>query len=313
MIALLFPLGCLSLVSLFIGVSPLSLTRLLAADADTLNLFFTSRLPRLLAILLAGAGLSIAGLIMQQISQNRFAAPSTTGTIECAMLGYMLSFVLFGNGNQLWLIFGVAMLGTLGFVTLIQRIQFRNAVLVPLIGIIYGSIIASGTTFIAYKYDAIQVLNAWTVANFANILDGNFELLYIAIPIALFSYLYATRISAVGMGKDFAIGLGLNSQQVLIIGVMLVSVLSASVVMIVGSLPFLGLLVPNVVSLFYGDNLRRNIPRVAALGALLVLSCDIASRLIIFPYEVPASMLVSILGGIAFIYFILKGPSHVRQ
>lgn len=77
---------------------------LMNGDANSWNLLFTSRAPRLLAVLLAGAGLSIAGLIMQQISQNRFAAPSTSGTIECAMLGYVLSLVIFGDGNNLWLI-----------------------------------------------------------------------------------------------------------------------------------------------------------------------------------------------------------------
>ncbi|KOO10259.1 iron ABC transporter, partial [Vibrio xuii] len=110
---------------------------------------------------------------------------------------------------------------------------------------------------------------SWTIANFANLLQGDYELLYIALPFAVCSYLYATRISAVGLGKDFAVNLGLNYQQVLIIGVLLVSVMSASVVMIVGMLPFLGLIVPNLVSRFYGDNLRRNIPITAVLGALI--------------------------------------------
>lgn len=257
-----------------------------------------------------GAGLSIAGLIMQQISQNRFAAPSTSGTIECAMLGYVLSLVFFGHGDNLWLIFSVAIAGTLVFVQLIQRIQFKNAIFVPLIGIIFGNVIDSVASFIAYKYDAVQNLSGWAVANFANLLKGDFELLYIALPIALFSYLYAARISAVGMGKDFAMNLGLNYQQVLVIGVCLVSVMSATVVMIIGQLPFLGLIVPNLVSHYYGDNLRKNIPRTAMFGALLVLLCDLASRLIIFPYEVPISMIISILGGGAFVLLILRGRSH---
>jgi iron complex transport system permease protein len=299
-----------SVASLFVGVGNLSLTSLLNHDPMSWQLLWTSRLPRLLAILLAGAGLSIAGLIMQQVSQNRFAAPSTSGTIECAMLGYVLSLVFFGDGSQLWLIFSVAMFGTLVFVWFIQSIQFKNAIFVPLIGIVFGNVVDSTATFVAYKYDAIQNLSAWKVANFANILQGDFELLYIAIPIAVFSYLYAARISAVGMGKDFAVNLGLNYNQVLVIGVCLVSVLSASVVMIVGELPFLGLIVPNVVSHFYGDNLRANIPRTAAFGALLVLLCDLAGRVIIFPYEVPISMIISMLGGIAFILLITKGMRH---
>ncbi|CAK4073852.1 iron chelate uptake ABC transporter permease subunit VctD [Vibrio sinaloensis] len=303
----------LSVLSLFVGIGQLNVAQLLAGDPQSWDLLFTSRIPRLAAVLLAGAGLSIAGLIMQQISQNRFASPSTSGTIECAMLGYVLSLVLFGNGNQLWLIFSVSMLGTLAFVQFINRIQFKNAVFVPLVGIIFGNVVQSVATFFAYKYDAIQNLSSWAVANFANLLQGDYELLYVAIPFAIFSLLYATRISAVGLGKDFAVNLGLNYQQVLVVGVLLVSVMSASVVMIVGKLPFLGLIVPNLVSRFYGDNLRRNIPLTALLGALIVLVCDLAGRLIIFPYELPISNIISLLGGAVFIYFILQGEKNARS
>ncbi|KHA59094.1 iron ABC transporter [Vibrio variabilis] len=303
----------LSVLSLFVGIGQLNVAQLLTGDPQSWDLLFTSRIPRLAAVLLAGAGLSIAGLIMQQISQNRFASPSTSGTIECAMLGYVLSLVLFGNGNQLWLIFSVSMLGTLAFVQFINRIQFKNAVFVPLVGIIFGNVVQSVATFFAYKYDAIQNLSSWAVANFANLLQGDYELLYVAIPFAIFSLLYATRISAVGLGKDFAVNLGLNYQQVLVVGVLLVSVMSASVVMIVGKLPFLGLIVPNLVSRFYGDNLRRNIPLTALLGALIVLVCDLAGRLIIFPYELPISNIISLLGGAVFIYFILQGEKNARS
>ena len=308
---LLFLLVILSIASVFIGVADLSLATILAGDTEAIELLLISRLPRLLAILLSGAGLSIAGLIMQQISQNRFASPSTSGTIECAMLGYVLSLVFLGHGDNLLLIFGMAITGTLLFIQFIHRVQFKNAIYVPLIGIIFGNVVSSAATFVAYKYDAVQNLSAWTVANFASILQGNYELLYIALPISVISYWYATRLSAVGMGKDFATNIGLNYQQVLFIGIMLVSIMSASVVMIVGQLPFLGLIVPNLVTQFYGDNLRNNIPLTAIIGAILILLCDVVGRVIIFPYEIPISMIISILGGVVFIFFIVKGKQNV--
>lgn len=308
---LLFLLVILSIASVFIGVADLSLATILAGDTEAIELLLISRLPRLLAILLSGAGLSIAGLIMQQISQNRFASPSTSGTIECAMLGYVLSLVFLGHGDNLLLIFGMAIAGTLLFIQFIHRVQFKNAIYVPLIGIIFGNVVSSAATFVAYKYDAVQNLSAWTVANFASILQGNYELLYIALPISVISYWYATRLSAVGMGKDFATNIGLNYQQVLFIGIMLVSIMSASVVMIVGQLPFLGLIVPNLVTQFYGDNLRKNIPLTAIIGAILILLCDVVGRVIIFPYEIPISMIISILGGVVFIFFIVKGKQNV--
>ncbi|WP_070966948.1 iron chelate uptake ABC transporter permease subunit VctD [Vibrio sonorensis] len=309
---LLLVLLVLCIASVFVGVGQLDPKALLEGDEQAWHLLVTSRLPRLLAILLAGGGLSIAGLIMQQISQNRFAAPSTSGTIDSAMLGYVISLVIFGDGEQIWLIFLVAMLGTLIFVTFINRIQFKNAIYVPLIGIIFGNVIESLATFIAYRYDAIQNMSGWAVANFGNLLQGDYELLYIALPVSIFSYLYATRISAVGLGKDFAVNLGLNYQQVVVIGVLLVSVMSASVVMIVGLLPFLGLIVPNLVSHYFGDNLKRNIPLTAIVGAMMVLICDVIGRLIIFPYEIPISMIISVVGGVLFLFFILRGERHAR-
>lgn len=308
---LLLVLIVLSFSSVFIGVADLPLKAIFSGDTEALELLAVSRLPRLLAVLLSGAGLSIAGLIMQQISQNRFAAPSTSGTIECAMLGYVLSLVIFGHGDNLLLIFGMSIAGTLLFIQFIHRIQFKNAIFVPLVGIIFGNVVSSAATFIAYKYDAVQNLSVWTVANFASILQGNYELLYIAIPISIISYWYATRLSAVGMGKDFATNIGLKYKQVLFIGIMLVSVMSATVVMIVGQLPFLGLIVPNLVAQFYGDNLRKNIPLTAIVGAILILVCDLVGRIVIFPYEIPISMIISILGGVVFIGFIVKGKQNV--
>ncbi|WP_107851489.1 ABC transporter permease [Oceanimonas marisflavi] len=296
----------LSVASVFVGVIDLDMAALLSGDAAALELLLVSRLPRLLAIWLAGAGLSIAGLIMQQISQNRFAAPSTTGTIECAMFGYVLSLVLFGDGNNLIVIFGSAMAGTLLFVNFIHGVQFKNAIYVPLIGIIFGNVVGAAATFVAYKYDVIQNLSGWEMANFSSILLGNYELLYIALPAGMISYWFASRLSAVGMGRDFSVNLGLNYRQLVLLGVMLVSVLSASVVMIVGMLPFLGLIVPNLVSRYMGDNLRRNMPVTALCGAILVLVCDVLGRVIIFPHEVPITMIISLLGGAAFIWLVLQ-------
>ncbi|WP_295893510.1 iron chelate uptake ABC transporter family permease subunit [uncultured Vibrio sp.] len=306
-------LALLSFASLFVGVANINLQSLLLGDAHAIEILTSSRLPRLFAIGLAGAGLSVAGLIMQQIVQNRFAAPSTTGTIDCAMLGYIVSLVFFAqldNWVQLAIIMGFSVFGTLIFVRFIQRMQFKSAMLVPLIGIMYGNVVSSLTTFVAYKYDLIQTLNSWTVANFASVLKGNYELLYLAIPTSILAYLYASKFSAASIGESFAKNIGLNYRRIVMIGVMLVAVLSSSVVMIVGVIPFLGLIVPNIISQFMGDNMKRNLPWTAYWGALLVLVCDVIGRIVIFPYEIPISMIISIFGGVVFIGLILKDKSN---
>lgn len=307
---LLVVLAC---ASLLVGVANVSLSQILAGDSHSLNILLVSRLPRLLAIVLAGAGLSIAGLIMQQIVQNRFAAPSTTGTVDWAMFGYIVALILFADMSS-WVhlitIFAFSVIGTVIFVRFLQRLKFKNTVLVPLIGIMYGNVVSSMTTFIAYKYDLVQTLGSWTVANFASVLRGNYEFLYLALPVSILAYAYANRFSAASVGESFAKNIGLNYQRIVLVGVILVAVLSSSVVMIVGMIPFLGLIVPNLVSLFIGDNMCRNLPWTAYAGVILVLTCDILGRLIIFPYEIPISMIISILGGSIFIYLVLRDKSN---
>ncbi|ORT52593.1 iron ABC transporter (plasmid) [Vibrio sp. qd031] len=308
-----FVLILLAATSLSVGVANFTISDLLSGESHATTILFTSRLPRLLAIVLAGAGLSIAGLIMQQIVQNRFAAPSTTGTIDWAMFGYMMALILFadmGGWVHLITIFGFSVFGTVVFVRFLQRLKFKNTVMVPLIGIMYGNVVSAMTTFIAYKYDLVQALGSWTVANFASVLRGNYEFLYIALPVSILAYGYANKFSAASVGEAFAKNIGLNYQRIVMIGVILVAILSSSVVMIVGMIPFLGLIVPNIVSLFLGDNMRRNLPWTAYTGVILVLLCDILGRLIIFPYEVPISMIISILGGAVFITLILRDKSN---
>ncbi|WP_025563009.1 iron chelate uptake ABC transporter family permease subunit [Psychromonas sp. SP041] len=312
MIALIAFIG-LACVSLLIGVANINLQQIINSDSQALEILVTSRIPRLLAIALAGAGLSISGLIMQQIVQNRFAAPSTTGTIDCAMLGYIVAILLFsdfGGWTHLIVIMFFSIIGTLIFVRFLQKLKFKNTIMVPLIGIMYGNVISALTTFIAYKYDLVQTLNSWVVANFSSILRGNFEFLYLTIPASIIAYFYASKFSVTSIGETFAKNIGLNYQRIVLIGIVLVSILSSSVVMIVGVIPFLGLIVPNVVAIFLGDNMRRNLPWTAYWGVMLVLACDILGRVIIFPYEMPISMIISIFGGAVFIYLILKDKSN---
>ena len=303
----------LAVTSLVTGVSDATLADLLQGDSQAYAIYTVSRIPRLLAIILAGAGLSVAGLIMQQIVQNRFAAPSTTGTIDCALLGYVLGLIAFADASRwvhLGVIFSFSILGTLLFVSFLRRLQFKNAVLVPLIGIMYGNVVSALTTFVAYKYDLVQTLSAWSIANFASTLQGNYEILYLAIPVCLLAYFYARQFSAASIGESFAKNIGLDYQKIVYIGVILVAISSSIVVMVVGVIPFLGLIVPNIVSLFMGDNMRKVLPWTAFWGVILVMACDILGRILIFPYEIPISMIISLFGGSVFIYLVLRDKAN---
>ena len=296
-----------------IGVAEISFSDFFNGNQHANSIYIVSRIPRLLAIVLAGAGLSVSGLIMQQIVQNKFAAPSTMGTIDCAMLGYIVGILVLGSAAQwsyLGFIFAFAVFGTMLLVRFLQYLKFKNAVLVPLIGIMYGNVVSALTTFIAYKYDLVQTMSAWTMANFASVLQGSYEILYLAVPACMLACYFASQFSAASIGESFAKNIGLNYQKIVFIGVALVAICASSVVMIVGAIPFLGLIVPNIVSLMMGDNMKRILPWTAYWGVVLVLACDLLARVVIFPYEIPISMVISIFGGLIFIYLIMRDKSN---
>lgn len=182
--------------------------------------------------------------------------------------------------------------------------------LVPLIGIMLGGVISAVTTFFAYRFDLLQSLGAWMTGDFSGVLRGRYELLWIGFVFAIAAYLAADRFTVAGMGRDFTTNLGLNYRRVMALGLTIVSLVSAVVVVTVGMIPFLGLIVPNVVSLMIGDNMRRSVPWVATLGAVFVLACDIIGRTVRAPYEIPIGTVVGVIGSALFLYLLLRKRHH---
>jgi len=302
----------LAIVSMFVGVSDVSLSSLLAGDEHAWNIFWISRVPRTLSIILAGMALSVAGLIMQLMARNKFVEPSTVGTIESASLGILVVTVLI-PGASLFMKMSTATLfavaGTALFLLILRRIPLRNTLIVPLVGIMLGGVIAAVTTFFAYRFDLLQTLNSWMTGDFSGVLRGRYELLWIVGALTLIGFLAADRFTVAGMGQEFTTNLGLNYNRVMTLGLIIVSLISAVVVVSVGSVPFLGLIVPNLVSLLVGDNVRRAIPWVAIFGAGFVLACDVIGRTIRYPYEIPVGVIVSAVGSVLFLYLLLRKRS----
>lgn len=302
----------LSLVSLFIGIINISVSDLFNLTETQKQIITVSRLPRLITILIAGASLSIAGLIMQKLSQNPFVSPTTAGTMESAKLGILISLLLFASASpmiKILLAFMFSLMGTFIFMKILNHIRYKDAVFVPLVGLMFGGVIASISTFIAYKYDLIQNISSWLMGDFSMVLAGRYELMYISIPLMIIAYLYANQFAIAGMGEDFAKNLGLKYQQVVNIGLAIVAMITACVILTVGMIPFLGLIVPNIVSIYKGDNLRETLPYTALLGSIIILVCDIIGRLVIYPYEVPISVTIGILGSTLFIWLLFKKAS----
>lgn len=302
-------LTILSLTSLFVGVGALSPLDLLHPSPIQLKILYISRIPRLISILISGAGLGIAGMIMQQLARNKFVSPTTAGTMDAARLGILFTLLYLPNAGILGktaISFAFSLAGTFLFMQILNRVTFKDAVLIPLIGLMFGNVVGAITTFIAYERNMIQTLSTWLFGDFSMILKGRYEILYVNLPLIAIAYTYAHRITIAGMGEDFAANLGLRYRHVVNVGLVIVASISAAVTLTVGSLPFLGLIVPNIVSMYRGDNMRRNLPHVALLGATLVLACDVLGRVIIYPYEISVGLTMGVLGSGLFLLLLLR-------
>jgi len=305
----------LSFISLFIGAIDIRPIDLLDWESEETQIFLISRVPRLIAIILAGAGMSIAGLIMQSLSRNKFVSPTTAGTLDAARLGIMISMVFLTNvtyTQQVIFSFAFALAGTLIFMQILDRIKFKDAIFVPLIGIMFGNILSSITVFFGYEADILQNLSSWLMGSFTLIIAGQYELLYVSIPAVILAYFYANKFTVAGMGEDFAKNLGLSYKFVLNIGLILVAIISTSVVLTVGVIPFLGLIVPNIVSLYMGDNIRKTIPHTLVIGVVFLLVCDIFGRIIIRPFEIPVNITVAVIGSAIFLILLFRGRAYAK-
>ena len=299
----------LSIFSLFIGVHNIRLYDLINGDMEKINIFLISRVPRLLSILITGISLSIAGVIMQQISSNKFVSPTTAATIDSAKLGVLVSTMLFSSATIMEkmivsLIFSV--IGTVIFMKILNKVRLKNIIFVPLVGIMVGNVIGAVTDYLAYKYNMVQNMTSFLQGDFSTVLKGKYELLFLIIPLLIMAFIYARKFTIVSMGEEISANLGISYKKVVQIGVIIVSLISSLVVITVGSIPFVGLVVPNIVSMFKGDNLSENIGLTALFGGIFVLICDMIGRVIIFPYEVPISLTIGVIGSILFLILVFR-------
>jgi iron complex transport system permease protein len=260
--------------------------------------------------MIAGFGLSIAGLVFQQISNNKFISPTTSSAISGAQLGLAIALVFMGNAPTIVkMLFGFAssLLATFLFMAIMNRLKYRTIIYVPLLGMMLGSIMNSISTFLAYTFDFMQTLNGWFIGNLSLVISGRYELLYIVIPAIILTFIYAKQFTIVGLGEDFSINVGLNYNFFVIIGLVLIAIISASTVIIVGNLPFLGLIIPNIISMAFGDNLEKNVFTVGISGALFLIICDILGRVIIYPFEISIGLVIGVLGTLIFLVMVFGG------
>jgi iron complex transport system permease protein len=293
----------LGIISLFTGVYDIQ------GQADGRDMFFITRVPRTAALMLTGAAMSMSGLVMQLITQNRLVEPTTTGTIEWSGLGLLIVYLLFPAPTLVLRMTGAIMfsfIGTMIFFLFLRRVKLRSSLIVPIIGMMLGAVISAFSTFVGLTFQMTQNIESWFVGSFAAVQIGRYEYLWLIIIVTGLIFIYADKLTLAGLGEDVATSLGVNYNKIIILGTGLISFAVGIVTAVIGNLPFLGLIVPNIVSMYRGDDLRSNLPWVCVLGMGVITLCDIISRTIIMPFEVPVSLILGTVGSIVFIVILLR-------
>ncbi|MGO2002906.1 MULTISPECIES: ABC transporter permease [Micrococcaceae] len=277
------------------------------------EMFAITRIPRTIALVLSGAAMAMSGLVMQLLTQNRFVEPTTTGTTEWAGLGLLAVMICApGAGIMAKMIGAVvaAFIGTMVFFLFLRRVSLKASLTVPIVGIMLGAVVGAVSTFIALQTDMLQSLGIWFAGSFTSVLRGQYEVLWIVALVGVAVFWVADRFTVAGLGEEVATNVGLNYNQIMLLGTGLIAVATGIVTVVVGNLPFLGLIVPNIVSMFRGDDLRGNLPWVCLLGIGIVTVCDLIGRTIIMPFEVPVSLILGIVGAVVFIGLLLRQRRH---
>ncbi|MFD6091198.1 ABC transporter permease [Oerskovia sp. NPDC060338] len=310
--ALVLVVAVLLVASLMVGGYDITFANLFTADAW--NMFLISRVPRTLALVFAGVAMSVSGVIMQVLTQNRFVEPTTIGTSQWAGLGILVMLVAV-PGASMMLRMGVATLfafvGTLAFMAIVRRVSLQSSIVVPLIGIMLGAVVSAVTVYLAATFDLLQAMDTWRSGGFSSIVRGAYEPLWIVAGTTVATFFLADRLTVAGLGRDLATNVGLRYERVVLLGTLVVAVATGVTSVVVGFLPFLGLIVPNMVSMVRGDDVRRNLPWVALVSVALILVCDLIGRVVIAPLELPVSVVLGTVGAVGFIVLVLRQRRHV--
>lgn len=278
-------------------------------DPEQREMFFISRVPRTLALVFAAIAMSLSGVIMRMITQNKFVEPTTAGTTQWSGLGLLFVFIVLPGAAPMtrMLIASIfAFIGTMIFLGVLRRVAVTSMIIVPLVGIMLGAVVGAITTFLAGQFNLLQSMSTWRSGGFSSIVHGFYEPLWAVLIIAALTFVMADRFTVAGLGKNLATTIGVNYERVVFAGTTMVALATGVTTAVVGFIPFLGLVVPNAISLLLGDNTRRNLPWVALTGAGLLLACDLLGRTVVAPMEIPASVILGAVGAAIFIALVLR-------
>jgi iron complex transport system permease protein len=325
-------LAALSMMLGSASVSPVEVIKALAGKADqrTLQIIVHIRLPRIVAALVAGAGLSVAGCVMQNILVNPLASDYTLGVSQGAAFGAALGIVALGVGSvhsassdavvirnpylvTLFAFIG-AMAATLAVIVLAKLRGITPEAMI-LAGVALGFLFSAGTVLVQYFAEDVQVASIvfWTFGDLGRASWREIALMAgVTFPSLLYFLGNRWNYSALTGGDETAQSLGVRVERTRMAGMFVASLVTAVAVSFLGIIAFIGLIGPHLVRRLVGEDYRFLVPASAFAGALLLLASDTLSRTVIAPIVLPVGAVTSFLGAPFFLYLLVKGLGTVR-
>lgn len=331
----LIALGVVLVISVSLGAANIGLWDVLdtlvsplvkqSTAGRTQIIIWNIRLPQALAAMVAGAGLAISGAVMQSILRNPLGSPFTLGISHAAAFGAALSVMVFGTGTMtsshvgaIQLLNPIATtlsafsmsLGAALVIVSVSRIRGASPETMILTGVALGALFTASTMFLQFFADDVQLaaMVFWTFGDTARASWNELGLLAaITIPVSFFFLCNSWSYNAIDAGDETAASLGVSVERTRLIGMLLASLLTATLIAMLGIIGFVGLVVPHIVRRVIGADHRYLLPVCFVSGALLLLVSDTVARLILAPHVLPVSVLTAFMGAPVFLWLIIRG------
>lgn len=283
------------------------------------------RLPQALTAIVAGVGLSVAGVAMQSILRNPLGSPFTLGISNAGAFGAAVSVILLGTGeihstvagaitiNNPYITTIIAFLFCMiatGIILMISRIRGASPEVMVLTGVALSSLFTAGTMFLQYFASDTQLAAVvfWTFGDVGRASWSELALMIVLVVISTVYFLSNRwNYNAIDAGNETAQGLGVNVERVRLLGMTISALITAVLVAFLGVIGFVGLVCPHMVRRIIGDDQRFLIPGSCVMGGILLLASDTVARLIVAPYVLPVAVLTAFMGAPVFIYLIIRG------
>ena len=301
-----------------VWISPLRLADIANSQSPIANILLHLRLPKMLTAILAGASLSVAGLMMQTLFRNPLAGPYILGVSSGASLGValvtMLGTLAFSplrllasSPNSLIAAAIVGSILTMLLVMLFAK-RIRSNVTLLIVGMMIGNIAGALVNMIQNfaNPDSLKLFIVWTLGSLSGVGWDEIPILTIGITIALIIVLMLIKpLNGLLLGEDYARGLGINVERTRWMMVLASCLLAGSVTAFCGPIAFIGVAVPHIArGIFATSNHRLTVPASALIGANILLICDIVCNL--STYSLPISTMSALFGAPIILWIVLK-------